>query len=398
MNPVLKNEAELYFESGGPAYRFTHQLVQHWHIGKSIRPRILAFLVITWVPLLLFALLEGRALGSVPRDSLLLDFGTYARFFLGVPLLIIAEIVVGPRLRGAGLHFIQGGYVRPEDYPAFDQAIANVVKWRESKWAEVIIVAMAVTGAWFLTADTIQGGVNIASWRSVNNPDSFFFGKSLTGLWYHLVAIPIIQFFLYRWLWRLIIWTRFLWTVSRLNLNLVSTHADQAGGLGFLGTAHNSFGILAFALSCVLSAEVASLLVFQHAQIETFKVEFVVVLVLVQVVFFGPLLIFMPLLSRTRLAWLRQYSLFVAHYNRAFHDKWIDGTPPVDEKLLGSADIQSLADLGASFDYIRSMKVVPFSMRVMIQLAIMTSIPCLPLLLLVFPLNKLLSLLAGAVF
>jgi hypothetical protein len=397
MNPVLVNEAELYFESGGPSYRFTHQLLQHWHIGKSLRPRILAFLVITWVPLLLFALLEGRAIGSVPKDSLLLDFGTFARFFLAVPLLIVAEVVIGPRLRGAGLHFIQGGYVRPEDYPAFDQAIANVVKRRESKWAEIIIVGLAVLGAWFLTADTIHGS-DIASWRSVNKPDSFFFGKSLTGLWYHVVSIPIIQFFLYRWLWRLFIWTRFLWTVSRMNLNLVPTHADQAGGLGFLGTAHNSFGILAFALSSVLSAEVASLLVFQHAQIDSFKMEFVVVLVLVQAVFFGPLLVFAPLLSRTRLAWLRKYSLFVAQYNRAFHDKWIDGKPPSDERLLGSADIQSLADLGTSFDYIRGMKVVPFSMRVMIQLAIMTSIPCLPLLLLVFPLNKLLSLLAGAVF
>ncbi|MBL8822886.1 MAG: hypothetical protein JNJ77_09890 [Planctomycetia bacterium] len=397
MNPALKNDAELYFESGGPTYRFTHQLVQHWHIGKSIRPRILAFLVITWVPLLMFALLEGRALGSDPRHSLLLDFGTFTRFFLAIPLLIVAEIVIGPRLRSAGLQFIQGGYVRPEDYPAFDQAIANVVRWRESKWAEAVIIGLAVLGAWFLTAETFHGS-DIASWRSVNRHDSLFFGKSLTGLWYHIVAIPIIQFFLYRWLWRLIIWTRFLWTVSRMNLNLVATHADQAGGLGFLGSAHNAFGILAFALSCVLSAEVASLIVFHDAQIESFKMEFVVVLILVQTVFFGPLLVFVPLLSRTRLAWLRKYSLFVAQYNRAFHDKWIDGKPPADEKLLGTADIQSLADLGSSFEYIRNMKVVPFSMRVMIQLAIMTSIPCLPLLLLVFPLNKLLGLLAGAVF
>jgi len=397
MNPPLVNDAELYFESGGPTYRFTHRLVQHWHIGNSIRPRILAFLVITWVPLLLFALLEGRALTSDSKHALLLDFGTFTRFFLAIPLLIVAEIVIGPRLRAAGLHFIQGGYVRPEDYPAFDQAIANVVKWRESKWAEAVIIGLSVLGAWFLTAETFHGS-DISGWRSVNKPDSFFFGKSLTGLWYHMVAIPIIQFFLYRWLWRLIIWTRFLWTVSRLNLNLVATHADQAGGLGFLGTAHNSFGILAFALSSVLSAEVASLIVFHNAQIESFKLEFIVVLVLVEVIFFGPLLVFLPVLARTRLAWLRKYSLFVAQYNRAFHDKWIEGKPDADEKLLGNADIQSLADLGTGFEYIRNMKVVPFSMRVMIQLAIMTSIPCLPLLLLVFPLNKLLGLLAGAVF
>jgi hypothetical protein len=69
-----------------------------------------------------------------------------------------------------------------------------------------------------------------------------------------------------------------------------------------------------------------------------------------------------------------------------------------DEPLLGSADIQSLADLGNGFEYIRKMKPVPFSFRVVIQLAVITSIPCLPLLLLVFPVSKIINLLAGAMF
>jgi hypothetical protein len=102
---------------------------------------------------------------------------------------------------------------------------------------------------------------------------------------------------------------------------------------------------------------------------------------------------------------LRSYSLLVNRYNRAFHEKWIEGRDradepldPTDEPLLGSADIQSLADLTTSFDNVRSMKVVPFSMRVMIQLAVVTSLPCLPLILLVMPVAELLQLLAGALF
>ena len=39
-----------------------------------------------------------------------------------------------------------------------------------------------------------------------------------------------------------------------------------------------------------------------------------------------------------------------------------------DEPLLGSADMQSLADLGSGFEYIRNMKVLPFSLRAMMQL------------------------------
>src|SRR5262245_23608366 len=112
MKPVLANEAELFFERGGPAYRFTHRIVGNWGLGKSIRPRIIAFLFLTWVPLLIFALLEGRALGATPRESFLLDFGTYVRFFLAIPVLLVAEIVIGPRLTGAGLNFVHGGFVK----------------------------------------------------------------------------------------------------------------------------------------------------------------------------------------------------------------------------------------------------------------------------------------------
>jgi hypothetical protein len=293
------------------------------------------------------------------------------------------------------LHFIQGGFVRPEDYPAFDQAIARVKRWRESYLAELIILGVAVAGAWMFTPEIVTGKA-IATWRSPNAPGAML-GVSLTALWYRLIATPILQFFWYRWLWRLLIWASFLWTVSRLNLNLVGTHADQAGGLGFLGTAHMSLGIFAVALSSVLSAEAAFLIVFEKVDIETFKVPYVALLVFVELFFLGPLLLFTPIMVRTRLAWLRDYSLLVDRYNRSFHEKWIAGKAPADEPLLGSADIQSLADLGNSLQFIRGMKVVPINLRVVIQLAIVTSLPCLPLFLLVMPIHKIIELLTKVV-
>ena len=151
-------------------------------------------------------------------------------------------------------------------------------------------------------------------------------------------------------------------------------------------------------MSSVLSAEAAFLIVFQKAEIATFQVPYAVVLLIVELMFLGPLLIFTPTLIRTRLAWLREYGLLVTRYNRAFHEKWIMGQAAADEPLLGSADIQSLADLGSSFEYLRGMKVVPFSLRVVIQLALVTSLPCLPLIILVVPIGQILELLTKAVF
>ena len=359
MDLVLANEADLYFERGGPIQRCGERLAQRWNLGHSIQLRILVFLALTWLPLFVFALLEGRTLNASPQESLLLDFSTYARFFLAVPLLLAAEFVVGPRLRSAGLQFVQGGFIRPEDYPAFDQAIARAARWRESVWAELIIVSAALLGAWGFTTETIYGE-GLATWRSTTRATNTGEVLSLTGLWYRFVALPILQFFWYRWLWRLFVWMSFLWKVSRLNLNLVASHADQAGGLGFLGTAHACLGIFAFGLTSVLSAEAAFLMVFHDAEIRTFQVPFISILVIVELVILGPLLMFIPILMQTRLAWLRDYSLLVTRYNRAFDVKWIQGLESPEDSLLGSPDIQSLSDLGSSFAYVRDNETCPF--------------------------------------
>jgi hypothetical protein len=120
-------------------------------------------------------------------------------------------------------------------------------------------------------------------------------------------------------------------------------------------------------------------------------------LVTVEVVLLGPLLVFTPTLIRTRLRALHDYSLLVGRHNRAFHAKWILEERSTDE-LVGTADVQSLADLGNSFEFIRGMRVVPFNQRVILQLAILTSLPCLPLMLLVVPMGEVFFLVTKAVF
>jgi hypothetical protein len=107
---------------------------------------------------------------------------------------------------------------------------------------------------------------------------------------------------------------------------------------------------------------------------------------------------FSPALVRARQAWIRQYSLLVLRYNRAFHEKWLEGKGAEGEPLLGSADIQSLADLGNRFAFIRGMRAVPFSVRVILQLAVVTFLPALPLILLVVPIEKILDVMSKTVF
>ncbi len=144
MTPVLANEAELYFERGGPVSRFVQRLALRLGLELTVRVRIVGFLLITWVPLLLFALMEGRAVGASPKESLLQDFATYARFFLAVPLLIVAELVVGPRLREAGLQFVHGGFIRPEDHAGVLQHELDFLDGFRSEFGKKIASAGAL--------------------------------------------------------------------------------------------------------------------------------------------------------------------------------------------------------------------------------------------------------------
>ena len=394
MTTALAHEAELEFELGGPAYRLMQRVGLIKGAGPSIGRRAVGFLLITWVPLLIFSLIEGRALGPTPRESFLLDFATYARFFLAVPLIFAAEVIAGPRLRSAGLHFVHGDFVRPEDLPAFEAAIVRAWRRREALLPELVMLGIALFGAWYLSIETLTGGTTAATWSSATRQGGA--GLSLAGLWYRFVAVPILQFFALRWLWRLLIWTIFLRDMARLKLHLVATHPDRAGGLGFLGTAHTSLGIFAFGFSLVLSGQAAFQIHFEAAPLESFKTLFAVYLVLMELICVGPLLIFVPLLARTRREGLRQYSILADTYNRAFEQKWVAGQAPPDEPLLGSADIQSLADLGNSFGMIREMKLVPFSRQLILQIAVLACLPGLPLVFLVMPVGDLLKLLAGA--
>lgn len=384
MSAVFTNESELYLAPGWPAIRLIQSIgVRRKKESQSLAQRIVALVVVTWVPMFLFALLQGQALGPTPRESFLLDFAVYARLFVGLPILVASDVIVGARLRAAGLQFVRGDFIRPEDIPAFEQAVARLARLRESLMATLVIVGLAALGAWTLTIEAVNG-VGTSGWRSVVLPHGHDLGYSLAALWNHLVAVPVVLFLLYRWLWRILIWTIFLLDVARLDLQLVPTHADKAGGLGFLEVAHESFGGLAFVMSAVISAGAAFRIVYEGANVTSFGFPLVILIAITQLLFLGPLIVFCPALARSRRTALSSYGALVDGYNRAFQKKWVEATP-TDEHLLGSSDIQSLADLGNGFRFVSEMRITPFGRRSVVQLILAVVLPVIPLLLLVVP-------------
>ena len=112
----------------------------------------------------------------------------------------------------------------------------------------------------------------------------------------------------------------------------------------------------------------------------------------------GPLLVFVPQLAQAKRTGLREYGTLAERYVREFDAKWLRGGAPADEPLVGSADIQSLADLGNSFEVVRTMRLAPVTREAILQIVAATLAPVVPLALTMMPLEELLKTLFGVLF
>jgi len=211
------------------------------------------------------------------------------------------------------------------------------------------------------------------------------------GYWWRFVSIPIFQFILLRWYYRIFVWWRFLFQVSRLNLNLVPLHPDRCAGLGFLGNIVLAFDPLLIAQSGLISGAIANRILYDRMKLLDFKAELLSTAAILLVMVLGPLCVFAPKLNSARRAGLRTYGKLASDYVVGFARKWSQGSQPAGEPLLGSSDIQSLADLAHSFAVVKGMRVVPFGKDTIMQFLLVIASPLVPLVFTMFSVEDLLK-------
>lgn len=375
---------------GGPLYQLFRRSRMCDHGMQLMRRRIMVLVLIAWAPLLVLSLLEGHLWG-VKGDGgplpFLRDLEMQVRLLLALPLLVIAEMVVHQRLMPLVKQFVQRGLVSEDDLPKFNAAVTSASRLRNSLAAELAMLAVVYIVGVGLVWRTVA--LEAPMWYGVHV--SGLLRPSIAGWWVGLVSLPIFQFLLLRWYFRLFIWARFLWQVSRLDLRLMPTHPDRCGGLGFLAQVSEAFAPLLLAQGCMLAGLLANRIFYAGAVLTQFKAEFVGLVGFMLLVVVAPLLVFTPKLAAAKRDGLLRYGHFAQTYARDFDRKWLTGRPPADETLIGSADIQSLADLGNSFEVVKQMKPVPFSIQTVLQLAVISLLPVLPLTLTMMSLEQLLS-------
>jgi hypothetical protein len=380
---------------GGPLFQILRRVRLSDDALALTRTRILVMSLAAWLPLLALSLLDGQAFGGTATIPFLLDLDVHVRFLVALPLLIAAEIVVHQRMRSVARVFLDRHLIPDAGMARFEAAFASAVRLRNSVLAEVLLIAF-VYGVGILIVWRHYTALDAATWYAT--PSAAGFQPSLAGMWYGYVSLPIFQFLLVRWYFRLVIWIRFLWQVSRIELSLVPTHPDRVGGLGFLAGTAYAFSLLAVAHGAMLSGQLANRIFFLGDKLTDYKAQIAVIVLFPLVMVLSPLLVFAGQLALAKQKGLREYGTLAERYVRQFDTKWLHGGAPPDEPLVGSADIQSLADLGNSFEVVRTMRFTPVTKEMVIQLALCTLAPVAPLVLTMMPLDQLLKTLLGVLF
>jgi len=376
---------------GGPVFQVLRKARLQGDHAELLRRRIIVVTSIAWLPLLL---LSTFVPGENPAQlSFLHDIEVHVRFLIALPILIAAELVVHRRMRPVVDRFVQRRIVPPHDLARFNAAIESATRLRNSIPFECALLIIVYTvGLWIWNSRVV---FETATWYA--RPGGRW-NLTPAGYWYVFVSIPLIQFILLRWYMRFYIWFRFLWQVSRLNLHLVPTHPDRCAGLAFIGKSSYAFGPILFAQGVMLAGIVASRVLYHGERLLSFKLQAGAFVAFFVAAILGPLLMFTPKMAQAKRKGLADYGQIAQDYVDGFEQKWVTKDDDSSEELLGSGDIQSLADLGNGYAVVREMRSVPFGLDDITRLAAATATPLVPLLLTVFSPEELIMRIVKVVF
>lgn len=342
-----------------------------------------------WLPIALWALVTQRAMPGAAAEPLLAHFGVHARLLVAVPLLILAEGPANALTVRLLRQFIIAGVVPESGLAAYVQAVQRALRWRDAAWPWLVILAIAIALGTY--SQTIERAHEV-DWAG-GGPEGLGFG----GYWYLYVGRTIFLTLALGWVWRIGLLAGLLFSIARLELALVPSHADRAGGLGFLERLPSVFAPLALALSFVLASRWAHDAVYHGLSLLSVKIEMLLFIALCIAVFSIPLLFFRGPLKRARGQALLDYGALVGRQGRLVHERWIDGRPVADQALLDAPELGPVADTNALYDAVKAMRTVPFGKSSILPVTVAAALPMLAVLALQVPVARILKGLLHAV-
>jgi hypothetical protein len=359
---------------GGPLHRFSSRvgLVRRETntvlIGLALGPAL-------WLVFVAVALLEG--VQDRLFDPALV--AAHTRMLVAIPLFFACESWVAPSMTAFAAGIARTGVVPPDALPALDAEVSRINRWTNWWWPEALCLVVAVV------MQATGGSLQTYGKSAAGDPSRTALGWIL----YLNVGVTVFRFLLFRWGLRLMTWAWFLWRVSRLDLQLMPGHSDRTGGLGAVEPVHERFTLLVAALSAIACASLTESIAAGELSINAVYPTLGVLLLLDAGLFLAPLLVFTDKLWSSRSKGLAAYMTLSARYVKEFEAKWMRGSLPQGEPLLGNPDLQSLADLTNAIAVVKSMRWITVGPRLLTMMTVAAVTPLMPLLLFQYPVGEL---------
>ena len=368
---MTTNSAEHSFSpiDNEPPLRWQRKLGLAPANGLGVMRRAMLLAALAWFVPVIWAALNHRLWEGAAGESLLQHFGIHARFLLAVVLLVIAEATVHKGLMRIVRQFTESGVIGAAARAPFERVLRDMRRLRDITLPWVLLLGLVL--AWTI-ADTPEAHTDALSWALDGNGQLGF-----GGWWVVYVSRPIFVALLLAWLWRLLLVVILFARIGRLDLSLVPTHPDRAGGLDFVQALPGAFAPVSLALSAVISAQWAHDIVYHEVTLQALKLPAIAFVVISAFLCLLPLLMLAPALfaakRRARLA----YAALVGEHGRMVHRRWILREPVADPTLLEAAEIGPVADTAAIYHAVVAMRPAPIGMRAMLAIVLPIALPML---------------------
>jgi hypothetical protein len=195
------------------------------------------------------------------------------------------------------------------------------------------------------------------------------------------VSQLIFRFLLGISVWKWILWICFLYRLSLLNLELVPTHPDQHGGVGFLGMSPLAIAPTVFFVCGSIGSTWRTQILGHGAHLTNFKIDAIVLLLIMLIVALGPLILFIPKLVRLQRQGILQYGTLGQLHSVDFHKKWILNRTGHEEEFLTAPEISTLTDYASSYENVEKLQPFPLDRGAMVGLILAILLPLLPVVL-----------------
>jgi hypothetical protein len=354
---------------GGPFFELQRRLGVLREDALLAGRRAVLFVLLAWGVPLILSLIAGRAFGPADEHPFLLDFGAWARFFIGIGLFVLAEQQVEYGLNGKLGQLVRAPILAPTSFEAAANAVVRALRLRDSGVAEIVCLGIAIAGALAWLANLMTSDSSTWAVEAADNGAHV----TLAGWWSVVCSAPLFYFLLFRGLWRYIVWAMLLWRIASLELRLVATHPDGKGGLAFLAEYPNAYSMFVFGMSAGMAITVVRHVFDDNISSVTFGYIITGWLTIVFAFFAFPLLAFSKPLSELKEKSAQVLGAQATRYHRAAERALIGRNLAADD--AAETAVSAVPDPSAQFAASRKLSIFLMSRSAVVPLAGAALIP-----------------------